>query len=130
MCLLLLVNLAPFYRVETKPRWDIAAKIYAAQARPQDVAYYEQYCAVQIMRYYLPPPLRYVLLLDADGDWQHAERAFARGQRVWAIYGYGCNRICESPAKFRASLASLGSPCAEFHAGGGIIMWRYDPARR
>jgi 4-amino-4-deoxy-L-arabinose transferase-like glycosyltransferase len=129
IALLLLFNLMPFYHAETKPRWDIAAKIFASQAGPQDVVYYFNPGDAWTMRYYLPAPFRQALLVDVNEDLQHAMRARARGQRVWAIYGDTCNNTdLQSRAEFQASLAVLGAPSAELHAGERIILWRYDPA--
>ncbi len=125
--LLLLVNLLPFYRAETKPRWDIAAGIFAAQAKPQDVAYFYEDGAGTTMRYYLPVQLRPYLLLDFYGNLQHAEQEHEQGKRVWAVYGDAWStKHWTSLAAFKATLAPLGTPSAEFHAGSRITMWLYD----
>jgi mannosyltransferase len=126
--LLLLVNLLPFYKAETKSRWDVAAQIFGAQARPQDVVYFYEDGANATMRYYLPKRLQPYLLND-DGNLQHAVQARAQGKRVWAIYGDAWStNDWKSLADFRATLTLLGKPSAELHAGGRITMWRYDPA--
>ena len=83
------------------------------------------------MRYYLAPKLRPYLLRNFAGDLQDAERSRAQGKRVWAIYGDEWNAgPWRSLAEFQATLAPLGAPSAEMHAGSRIVMWRYDPLRK
>jgi len=129
--LLLVVNLIPYYRAETKPRWDVAAQILAANAQPQDAVYYFEWGAATTMEYYLPAKAQPYLRLDFTGDLQQAERERAQGKRVWAIYGDAwTTRHWLTPAEFKATLAPLGAPCAEWRAGSRIVMWVYDPVRK
>jgi len=128
---LLAANLFPFYSAETKPRWDIAAKIFAAQAKPQDVAYYYDLDGGYTMRYYLPPNSQPHLLFNLVDDLNQAEQARRNGRQVWAIYGDASNsRPWMSLADFQATLAPLGPPSAEWRAGSRIVMWVYDPVRK
>ncbi len=124
--LLLLVNLAPFYDVETKPRWDIAAKMIAAESKPDDVFYLFEPTAALTLHYYLPAKLRNSLIADDQGNLQHALQAHRQGRQVWVIYGDASQRIhWVSLADFRASLGPLGTPASVQHAGARITIWRY-----
>jgi mannosyltransferase len=130
IALLLLINLMPYYSVETRPRWDVAAQIFASHAEPRDVAYYCNPGAEKIMRYYLPGKSQPYLLRNFADDLQDAEQARAQGKRVWAIYGDEWDsRPWKSLADFKTILAPMGTPSAEIHAGGRIIMWVYDPIK-
>jgi 4-amino-4-deoxy-L-arabinose transferase-like glycosyltransferase len=123
---LLLVNLMPFYNVETKPRWDIAARIIAAEAKPGDVFYFFEPIAAPTMRFYLPAKLQCELVIDAFGNLQHAVQAHRHGRQVWVIYGDASQRAgWESLADFRASLGPLGPPRSVQQAGTRITIWRY-----
>ncbi len=125
---LLLVNLLPFYRVETKARWDLAAALLVTESRPSDVYYLSQAGAAPTMRYYLPKSLQLVLIADWSGDLAHALAARAQGRRVWAIYGDAWQTtFWESRSAFQAQLAPLGPPAARQQIGGRITLWRYDP---
>ena len=128
---LLLVNLLPFYRTETKARWDLAAALLVAESRPSDVYYLSQAGGAPTMRYYLPKSLQLVLIADWSGDLAHALAARARGHRVWAIYGDAWQTtFWESRAAFQARLAPLGPPAARQQVGERITLWRYDPPAR
>ena len=128
--LLLLINLAPFYHVETKPGWQLAGRIFAAQARPQDVAYYCFPEARQTMAYYLPTRSQPYLLYDLHDNLAQLQRARGQGKRVWVIYGDDVDvPHWRSLAYFQTFLAPLGAPSAELKAGSRIIMWRYDPPK-
>jgi mannosyltransferase len=124
----LLINLLPFYRAETKPRWDIATQIMAAEAKPGDVFYFYETGGGWTMRYYLPENLAPYLITDWGGNLGHALQAQAQGHRVWAIYGDSWQtRTWKSMQDFRASLTPLGNPATTQRAGSRIYIWRYDP---
>lgn len=127
VAVLLLLNLAPFYKCEIKPRWDIAAAILAAQAGPDDVFYLSEPIAAATMRYYLPAPLQAKLLTDIGGDLSHAMQARHDGRHVWAIYGDAAQRTgWRSLPDFQASLTPLGEAQSMQQAGQRITLWRYN----
>ncbi len=125
---LLLTNMAPYYHVETKPRWDIAAKILAQDVAPGDVVYLYDSGALPILRVYLPPGSKTVVLDDAKGGLAHAEQAILQGKRVWAVYGHaGQSGQRQALAKFFDGAQALGRPKIVQVAGYRIIIALYGP---
>jgi uncharacterized membrane protein len=119
---LLALNLAPYYRAETKPRWDLAAQMLAHEMAPGDVLYLTDLGALPILRMYLPPGTQAIVLSDSDGDIAHARQAQLAGKRVWAVIGHagqGPNTDSEINAAY-TRLAPLGTP-AEFEMAGNRI---------
>jgi len=126
------INLAPYYSAETKPRWDIAAQLLAADVAPGDVVFLNDQGALPILRTYLPPGRSAIVLSDSDGDLKHAEAAQAAGKRVWVVLGHaGQSRATghELPSMY-ATIAPLGSPSKIQMAGSRIYINLYDPASR
>lgn len=124
---LLLVNLLPYYFVETKPRWDIAARILARDVAPGDVVYLNDKGALPILRWYLPPGAASVVLKDADGDLQHAEAAQMQGRRVWAVFGHaGQSASKREWPQFYQHIAPLGTPAQIQMAGNRIYITEFD----
>jgi 4-amino-4-deoxy-L-arabinose transferase-like glycosyltransferase len=125
---LLLVNLAPYYNAETKPRWDIAAKLLAQDVRPGDVVYLYDTGALPILRMYLPPGARSVVLQDTSGNLNRAEEAIIQGKRVWAVYGHaGQSAEHAAFSKFFAGAQALGKPSVTQVAGSRIMIALYAP---
>lgn len=126
---LLLVNLLPYYNVETKPRWDIAARMLAMDVAPGDVVFLNDQGALPILRAYLPAKTASVVLADSDGDLAHAKAAEAQGKRVWVVLGHaGQSRAThhELPDLY-ASIAPLGAPSEIQMAGSRIYINLFDP---
>lgn len=126
---LLLVNLLPYYNAETKPRWDIAARMLAMDVAPGDVVYLNDLGALPILKAYLPPHTAMVVLADSDGDLAHAKAAEAQGKRVWVVLGHaGQSRVThhELPDLY-AAIAPLGSPSEIQMAGNRIYINLFDP---
>ncbi len=125
--LLLLVNLFPYYGAETKPRWDIAARILAAEVAPGDVVYLNDKGALPILRMYLPAGTDAVVLRDSDGDLQHAEQAEMQGRRVWAVFGHaGQSASKREWPQFYQHIAPLGMPAKIQMAGNRIYITLFD----
>jgi 4-amino-4-deoxy-L-arabinose transferase-like glycosyltransferase len=126
---LLAVNLLPLYRVETKPRWDIAARILAAEWKPGDNIYLFEDAAGYAMQYYAPKDQQPVYKVDWATSLHDVVQAHEHGHRVWAIYGDAAQTCCwQSMNDFRASLAPLGTPEATQRVDDRITIWRFDPA--
>jgi 4-amino-4-deoxy-L-arabinose transferase-like glycosyltransferase len=126
---LLLTNMAPYYHAETKPRWDIAAKLLAQDVAPGDVVYLYDTGALPILRVYLPSGTQSVVLNDSDGDLAHAKVALSQGRRVWAVFGHaGQSGGTKEMQKFYANAQVLGSPRVVQSAGKRIVIALYDPA--
>jgi len=127
--LLLLTNMAPYYHAETKPRWDVAAKMLAQDVAPGDVVYLYDLGALPILKHYLPPGTQTVVLNDSDGDLDHALAAQAQGKRVWAVFGHaGQSGGNDERMKFYAKTKALGTPAKLQVAGNRIFIALYVPA--
>lgn len=121
-----LVNLAPYYAYETKPRWDLAAKELAASAQPGDVVLVNSYFAYWVLSAFTAR-----VGLDVDRvkvTWKRENCIVPPRQTLWAIYGRTGTAFVETAEDFHASLAALGpSPPAE-RIGRFIWLWRYSGA--
>jgi mannosyltransferase len=124
---LVLVNLLPFYRAETVPRWDLAAaELAPALAAGADV--FLDYRGVSMMlRAYLPggdaalPDDRVLLRIS------EAEARLDAGAPIVAIHGpVGQERTSRTSA-FRARVAQLGTPAGETRIGREIVLIRFNP---
>jgi mannosyltransferase len=127
--LLLLTNMAPYYHAETKPRWDIAAKMLAQDVAPGDVVYLYDTGALPLLRVYLPPGTQTTVLNDSDGDLNHAVLAMSQGKRVWAVYGHAGQSDNKGLAEFYGAARVLGTPDEMQEAGNRIFIALYTPAK-
>ena len=123
----LLVNLVPYYHVETKPRWDLAARMLAGEVNPGDVVYFSDASAPKILRLYMPATAQAVVLGDSSRNLAHAEKAISEGKRVWVVYGHA-GQNTSTPASFFGPVHALGIPSLVQEAGSRIIITLYDPA--
>lgn len=129
--MLLLVNLIPYYGAETKPRWDIAARLLSQDVAPGDVVLLDDLGALPVLKVYLPLSARAVVLRDSNGNLAHAEQAEAAGKRVWAIFGHaGQSSAATAPERdaYDAKLAPLGTPRQVQNAGNRIVITLFDPS--
>jgi hypothetical protein len=120
-----LVNLTPYYRYETKPRWDLVARELAAVAQPGDVVLVDSYYAYSVLS---------VFAARAGLDqhqvaltWQRPDPAtIAPGHKLWAVYGRtGQAAKRQSAEQFLDTLTPLGHPVAEHSVGRYIVLWRF-----
>jgi len=121
-------NLAPLYRQETKPRWDLAAATLAAGVRPGDTVFTADPNAPTMLDVLRPrgaPPLGQVAQVTSRLD-----EALARGRgggRVWAVNGRtGLGRRLP-PAALEQQLAALGAPAEQIRQGREITILLYAP---
>ena len=128
LALALAINLTPYYRAETKPRWDLAAAMLAKEARPGDVVLLDNYSS-----YYVLSAFAAGSGLDRRGltfVWERARAAeLARGHGLWAVYGRVGQGELKPAAAYLETLASLGTPVSEQAIGRYIVLWRLDRTR-
>jgi 4-amino-4-deoxy-L-arabinose transferase-like glycosyltransferase len=125
---LLLVNMAPYYQAETKPRWDIAAKMLAQEVHAGDVVYLYDLGALPILKLYLPGHGQSPVLAEATGQLDHAVQSEAAGHRVWVVYGHaGQSGLTQQWSEFYAKSRALGSPKKLQVAGKRIFIALYVP---
>jgi mannosyltransferase len=123
------VNLRPYYRYETKPRWDLLAAQLTAAARPGDVVLLDSYYSYSVF-------IVFAARAGLDDHqvtvtWKLPEAAvLAPGHDLWAVYGRtGPRTKKQSPEEFRHTLPGLGRQVAENSVGRYIIFWQLrEPA--
>jgi mannosyltransferase len=126
--LLLALNLAPYYREETKPRWDLAGASLFAGLQPGDLLLVDDPQAVSMMNLYLKreganlPPELWTTDVTRAVAWRES------GKRVWAVQGVVGQVDHENQAQFLQRITALGPPDFSEHAGMDILLLRFDGA--
>lgn len=126
VAVLLLLNLLPYYRTETKPRWDIAAQQLASEVKPGDVVLFSDTGVVPILQLYLPEAAQPIVLGTPYADAKQAQEALAQGHRVWVVYGHA-GQNTSTRHGFFTSLHQLGQPELIQKAGKRITIALYQP---
>ncbi len=119
-------NLAPYYAVETKPRWDLAAAELLRSMGQGDLVLVDDPQAVAMMNLYLA---RAGAALDPDQwttDVAVAATALASAARVWAIQGAVGQADERTPDAFIARIAPLGAPASRVAEGLDVQLLRFD----
>ncbi len=125
--LLLAVNLRPYYREETKPRWDLAGQELRAGMQPGDLLLVDDPQAISMMNLYLNRQNAPLQAADWTESLPEAQSALRAGRRVWAVQGRVGQADHESQAQFLARIAGLGTPVLTEHAGLDIVVLRFHP---
>jgi mannosyltransferase len=117
------VNLGPVYRIETKPRWDMAAATLAANVRPGDTVFTADPNAPTMLSVLHPKdglPLESTALVTSQLD--EALARWRRGSRVWAVNGRSALGQREELSDFKNRIAALGTPVVEIPQGKEITI--------
>lgn len=126
-----MINLHPYYRYETKPRWDLLAARLAAKAKPGDVVLVDRgysYYVFEIFAQRAGLVQRGIGIAHRLEEAKEAER-LAPGHNIWAVYGRTGQGPMMPPEDYLRSLAPFGRPAAEHSIGRYIIVWRFaEPA--
>lgn len=119
-----LVNLAPYYRDETKPRWDLAAETLADEAQPGDVILVGSLDAYEVFSAFAARSRldRHVTITATPAD---AAR-LAPGHDLWVVYGRTGQGKMITPTAYTNSLAALGKPGTELLFGRYVVAWRFN----
>ncbi len=125
---LALCNLAPYYAMETKPRWDLAAADLGSGLGEGDVVLVDDPQAVKMMNVYLDRTGATLMPGQWTTDVDLAAAALGANARVWAVQGTIGQADERTLDKFLARLASLGTPAARIAEGLDIVMLRFDGA--
>ncbi|RUL69611.1 glycosyltransferase family 39 protein [Dyella choica] len=121
--LLGVVNLGPVYRMETKPRWDMAAATLAANVRPGDTVFTADPNAPTMLSVLKPKgelPLDATALVTSQLD--EALLRWRQGSRVWAVNGRSALGQREELTDFKNRIAALGTPAVEIPQGKEITI--------
>ncbi|WP_164931748.1 glycosyltransferase family 39 protein [Dyella sp. M7H15-1] len=117
------VNLGPVYRVETKPRWDMAAATLAANVRPGDTVFTADPNAPTMLTVLQPKhgtPIEANALVTSQLD--QAVARWKQGGRIWAVNGRSALGEREELAEFKNRMAALGAPAVEIPQGKEITI--------
>lgn len=119
-----LINLLPYYKDETKPRWDLAAKRLASEAQPGDVVLLNNWYSYYVLQAFADrsglDDRRLVLTWEPD----QAAR-LAPHHDLWVMFGRVGQAAMPPPKDYANSLSWLGRPVAEEHIGRHIVLWRF-----
>jgi mannosyltransferase len=124
-----LVNLAPYYSAETKPRWDLAAAYLAAHVSPDDSIVVNDGPAKTMLDVYgaqagLDRPA-------IDGYYiDHATAHLRPAGHVWIVFGRTGQGNSGSPASYLRKWSMLGTPAATVRFGREVVAWRFDRGGR
>ena len=121
------VNLLPYYRLETKPLWNDAALLLRASLSPESLLLTDDPGAIEMMNVRLqrlgnpfPPTL---WTADADLATQHLHDGFP----VWAVHGRVGQADHTELAAFNDLLSPLGTPCWSGTVGLDIVIEAFAP---
>jgi 4-amino-4-deoxy-L-arabinose transferase-like glycosyltransferase len=123
---LALANLAPYYHVESNPRWDLAALDLQGGLQPGDLVVMENAREFTMLDFYCRrhPGLRQMRQWTANVPaalrWQKS------GRLVWAVHAKAGQGEKLSDRQFVAELAGLGKPDLVERAGRDILIMRFD----
>ena len=127
----LLVNMISYYQIETKPRWDIAAKQLSQAVEPGDVIYLDDRYAKRLLNLYLPKDkisaFRRLYVTDINSAIQLGNQ----GRRVWIVVG-NAGQLANNPDihSFLIMAKSLGAPRRLQIVGTHIVIIFYAPASK
>lgn len=123
LMLVCVVNLAPVYRIETKPRWDMTAATLAANVRPGDTVFTGDPNAPTMLAVLQPKgaaPIGTTALVTPQLDVALAR--WKQGSRVWAVNGRSALGQREDLDAFKDRIAALGTPTLQIPEGKEITI--------
>ena len=132
---LALINLLPYYRAETKPRWDLAGTEIAPLVRYGDVILLQgnsrRASIQQTMFSFSALRVKPILAATFTPSVADAARALRAGHRVWALYGrVGAADVREPAETYLETLKPLGVPRQQFVEGEEVRVWLFTPPAR
>jgi mannosyltransferase len=122
LILLAAINLAPYYRAETKPRWDLAGQDLRQAMLPGDVVLVSDGLPVYMMNFFLK---RQGDEIPADAwtlDVYKAAQHLSTGGRVWVLFGRVGQADRTSEPNFARIIEPLGQPILQTKEGDLITM--------
>ncbi len=120
------LNLAPYYRTETKPRWEVAAKTIQDVFRPGDVLLIDDPGAVDMMNVFLRRTHDPIARTAWTENVTDASCVLNGGGRVWALQGRVGQVDHEMLDGFLQRIAPLGHPASVEKIGLDITLMRFD----
>lgn len=124
--LLAAVNLAPYYHVETKPRWDLAAAELKKEMKPGDIILASDELPVYMMNFFLSRHGDVIPAENWTNDVFKAAKHLDNGGRVWVMFGRVGQADRTPIPNFHRIIQPLGSAVASVQVGDLITMKLYD----
>jgi hypothetical protein len=125
LVVLAVINLAPYYRAETKPRWDLAASDLVKQMQPGDIVLVPDGLPVYMMNFFLSRHGDVIPASNWTIDIFQAAKHLQNGGRVWVMFGRVGQADRTPLPNFAKIVQPLGKPVAEVHEGELITMRLY-----
>lgn len=119
-------NLAPYYRYETKPRWDLAAAYLAGKVQPGDVVVTNGAMAHYVLGKY---GARYHLdrdFLKIASDIRDVTQ-IAQTERFWVVYGRTGQGTSPAEESYLQKWSVFGAPALEKRFGRQVVVWLFQP---
>jgi mannosyltransferase len=125
MVILATFNLAPYYRAETKPRWDLAATNLVKLMQPGDIVLVPDGLPVYMMNFFLSRHGQVIPASNWTIDIFQAAKHLQNGGRVWVMFGRVGQADRTPLPNFARIVQPLGHPVAVVHEGELITMRLY-----
>ncbi len=133
-----LINLWPYYNIETKPLWNQAAAFLRAARHPGDLLFVDDPAAIDMMNVSLDPGAVIANQTPPDGfgpdEWTEsiatALAAQKSGRRVWIVHGRVGQNDSTTLQTLLHGAAPLGEPAETQTVGRDITILRVDPTAR
>ncbi|HQT83510.1 MULTISPECIES: hypothetical protein [Acidiphilium] len=125
--LLLLLNLAPYYHAETKPRWDKAAVLLESRMTAGDMLLVSDGAAPAMLAFERKSSDPNATPWQTTTHVKRAAKSLAAGHRVFAVYGPAGQGREPDQTTFFAKVAALGGTAAPIGAGKEITIEQIDP---
>ena len=123
--LLAAINLAPYYRAETKPRWDLAANTLVKEMQPGDIVLVPDGLPVYMMNFFLSRHGDVIPASNWTMDIFQAAKHLQNGGRVWVMFGRVGQADRTPLPNFARIVQPLGTPVSTLHEGELITMRLY-----
>lgn len=123
--LLAVANLLPYYKAETKPRWDLAARVLTHEMKPGDMILISDELPVYMMNFFLDRRGEVIPASNWTTDVFTAARHLQDGGRVWVMFGRVGQADRTSVPNFARIVKPLGTPVAGVEVGDLIQMKLY-----
>ena len=125
-----MVNLAPYYRYETKPRWDLAAAYLAANVQPGESVVTNDHMTQYVLgaygdRYHLDRKI-----LNTVSNTSDAVTQYAQEECVWVVYGRTGQGIIDTEETYLKKWFALGAPASKTRFGQHVVVLRFEPTGR
>jgi mannosyltransferase len=119
------LNLLPYYGIESKPRWDLAADQLRPAIADRDLVLVADVWVPRMMNIYLSRKGAALGRAQWTSDVNAAARQLAEGKRVWAVFGRVGQADHENLESFLDRIAPLGAPTVQARAGLDIVILMY-----